>query len=174
MQCCMCFSIYHMSSASQNLATDQQTSCTKPASCHSHPLFILVEYRIQNHQICLIYLEVSVETQGQGMPSYLPAETELLEHVLGSHICSKVIVICHFFVFLLIIKIHSKWVHPGITSFAHCMCQVLVQAPVLTCLDCFFSVSRGNAGYVCVQKESMLSCQCDMDNGNSTFYPPFP
>ena len=39
----------------------------------------------------------------------------------------------------------------------------------------FFSVSRGNAGcYVCVQKENMLSCQCDMDNGDSTFYPPFP
>ena len=62
---------------------------------------------------------------------------KLLEHVLGSHIC-KVIVICHFFVFLLIIKLHSKWVHPVITSFAHFMCQVLVQAPVLTYLDCFF------------------------------------
>ena len=62
---------------------------------------------------------------------------KLLEHVLGSHIC-KVIIICYFVVFLLIIKIHSKWVRPVITSFAHCKCQVLVQALVLTCLGCFF------------------------------------
>ena len=73
---------------------------------------------------------------------------ELLEHVLRSHIC-KVIVICHFLVFLLIIKIHSKWVHPVITSFAHCMCQVLVQAPVLSCLDCFFSFLR-KCGMLCL------------------------
>ena len=61
---------------------------------------------------------------------------ELLEHVLGSRIYTKVLVVCHFFVF---IKIHSKWLHPVLTSFAHCCsCQVLVQRPVPTCLDCFF------------------------------------
>ena len=35
-------------------------------------------------------------------------------------------------------SLHSKWVHPVITSFVHCTCQVLVQAPVLTYLDCCF------------------------------------
>ena len=29
-------------------------------------------------------------------------------------------------------------------------------------------------GYVCVQQENTLSGHCDMDNGDSTFYPPFP
>ena len=94
---------------------------------------------------------------------------ELLEHALGSHIYTKVLIVCHFFVF---IKIHSKWLHPVLTSFAHCCsCQVLVQRPVPTCLDCFFSISGGNAGcYFCAQKENALSCQCKLDNDDSSFY----
>ena len=87
---------------------------------------------------CLISLEVSVETGGNKVCHPICQQKQnqfkLLEHVLRIHIYSKVIVICHFFVF---IKIHSKWVHPVITSFAYCICQVLVQPPVLTCLDCF-------------------------------------
>ena len=73
---------------------------------------------------------------------------KLLEHVLGSHIYTKVLVVCHFFVF---IKIHSKWVHPVLTSFAHCSCQVLVQPPVPTCLDCFFQFleEMRDAMFVC-------------------------
>ena len=125
----------------------------KTSSCHSHPLDLtLVEYETQNHQICLIYLEVSVETGGNKVCCNICQQKQnqfkLLEHVLRSHIC-KVIVICHFFVFLLIIKIHSKWVHPVITSFAHFMCQALVQAPVLTYLDCFFFSFLRKCGMLC-------------------------
>ena len=73
---------------------------------------------------------------------------KLLEHVLRGHIYTKVLVICHFFVS---IKIHSKWVHPVLTSFAHCSCQVLVQPPVPTCLDCFFQFleEMRDAMFVC-------------------------
>ena len=96
-----------------------------------------MEYRTIRY--VLIYLEVSVETGGNKVCRPICQQKQnqfkLLEHVLRSHIYSKVIIIYHFFVF---IKIHSKWVHPVLTSFAHCMYQVLVQAPVITCLDCFF------------------------------------
>ena len=79
-----------------------------------------------------------------------------------------------FFISPFLIKIHSKWVHPVIKSFGHCTCQVLVQAPVLTCLQLFFFQFLKEMRDVCVQKENTLSCQCNMDNGDSTFYPPFP
>ena len=37
-----------------------------------------------------------------------------------------------------------------------------------------FSISGGNAGcYFCAQKENALSCQCKLDNDDSSFYPPF-
>ena len=41
-----------------------------------------------------------------------------------------------------------------LTSFAHCTCQVLVQPPVLTCLDCFlqFLEEMRNVMFVCRKK----------------------
>ena len=162
------------------------TSCNRPTnilyktSLLSFPPLdlTLVEYGIQKHRICLNYLEVSVET-GDPIRSAILSASRNRTNSNFWNMYSGVISILKSsssVISLFSSKSIANRLHPVLTSFAHCYsCQVLVQRPVPTCLDCFFQFLEEMRDAIFVRrKRTRYHVSVSMDNDDSSFYPPFP